>query len=72
MSHFAKLTLSCLLLTVWTCLGQNSLAEFTQLPPILEELYGCGPLLQPGQTYYVSTQGDDNNDGLSLEKAGAA
>lgn len=31
--------------------------------------FGCGPLLHPGQTYYVSRRGDDDADGLSWETA---
>ena len=35
-------------------------------PHAVDELkYGCGPLLQPGKTCYVSVHGDDKADGLS-------
>ncbi len=69
MSYLAKLILPLFLLTAWVCWGQNSLEEFSQLPAVQEDLYGCGPMLQPAQTYYVSLSGDDQNDGLSPEKA---
>jgi hypothetical protein len=39
-------------------------------PMVLDESkYGCGPLRQPGQTYYVSLRGDDNADGRSWAAA---
>ncbi len=69
MSHFSKLTLAVVLLTSWVCLGQNSLAEFSNLPSLQEELYGSGALLQLGKTYYITLQGDDKNDGLALDSA---
>ena len=31
--------------------------------------YGAGPMLKPARTFYVSTKGNDKNDGSSLEKA---
>ena len=31
--------------------------------------YGAGPMLKPGRTFYVSTKGDNKNDGSSLAKA---
>ena len=31
--------------------------------------YGAGPMLKPAGTFYVSTSGNDANDGRSLEKA---
>ena len=31
--------------------------------------YGCGPLLQPGSSYYVSLDGDDEADGASWQSA---
>ena len=34
-----------------------------------ESKYGCGPLLKPGKTYYVSLHGDDKNDGPSWAAA---
>ena len=34
-----------------------------------ESQYGCGPLLKPGRTYYVSLKGDDSADGLSWKTA---
>ena len=34
-----------------------------------ESKYGCGPMLKPGRTYYVSLKGDDKNDGLSWQSA---
>jgi len=34
-----------------------------------ESQYGCGPLLQPGSTYYVSLDGDDEADGASWQSA---
>ncbi len=34
-----------------------------------ESLYGCGPLEQPGATYYVALDGDDEADGTSWETA---
>ena len=34
-----------------------------------ESKYGCGPLLKPGRTYYVSREGSDEADGLSLRTA---
>jgi len=34
-----------------------------------ESKYGCGPLLKPGKTYYVSLQGDDAADGVSWRTA---
>ena len=39
-------------------------------PMVIDESkYGCGPMLKPGRTYYVSLEGDDKNDGLSWETA---
>jgi len=34
-----------------------------------ESKYGCGALLRPGKTYYVSQRGDDEADGTSWETA---
>ena len=34
-----------------------------------ESRYGCGPLLHPGGTYYVSTRGNDEANGRSWEAA---
>jgi len=34
-----------------------------------ESKYGCGPLTEPGATYYVSLAGDDKADGLSWDGA---
>jgi len=34
-----------------------------------ESQYGCGPLEEPGETYYVALDGDDGADGLSWETA---
>ena len=34
-----------------------------------ESKYGCGPMLRPGKTYYVSVDGDDAADGLSWKTA---
>ena len=34
-----------------------------------ESKYGCGPLLHPGKTYYVSLKGDDKADGVSWKTA---
>ena len=34
-----------------------------------ESTYGCGPLTEPGTTYYVSQQGNDQADGLSWDGA---
>ena len=34
-----------------------------------ESQYGCGPLLKPGRTYYVSLRGDDAADGASWAAA---
>ncbi len=32
-----------------------------------ESIYGCGPMIHPGKTYYLTPKGDDGNDGLSWE-----
>lgn len=34
-----------------------------------ESQYGCGPLLQPGRTFYVALSGNDEADGTSWESA---
>ncbi len=34
-----------------------------------ESQYGCGPLREPGQTYYVSLKGNDGVDGLAWDTA---
>ncbi|MCK9266435.1 right-handed parallel beta-helix repeat-containing protein [bacterium] len=34
---------------------------------INENIYGCGKNLAPGKTYYLSPNGNDNSDGLSLK-----
>jgi len=34
-----------------------------------ESKYGCGPLLKPRNTYYVSLTGRDNADGLAWDRA---
>lgn len=34
-----------------------------------ESKYGCGPLLKPGKTYYLSPKGDNAADGLSWKTA---
>ena len=34
-----------------------------------ESQYGCGALRSPGKTYYVSLEGNDRGDGLSLGTA---
>ena len=34
-----------------------------------ESKYGCGPLRQPGKTYYVSLNGSDEADGLAWDRA---
>ena len=34
-----------------------------------ESRYGCGPLLEPGKTYYVSLKGRDAADGLAWDTA---
>ena len=33
------------------------------------KLYGAGPMVKPGASYYVSSAGSDSNDGKSLKKA---
>jgi parallel beta-helix repeat protein len=44
--------------------------DLQNIPGIMEESrYGCGPLLYPGQTYYVSPSGQDRGDGRSWETA---
>lgn len=34
-----------------------------------ESKFGCGPLIEPGKTYYVRVAGNDAADGLSWERA---
>ena len=31
--------------------------------------YGAGPMVKPAKTFYVSTKGNNKNDGLSLKNA---
>ncbi|MFH1864937.1 MAG: hypothetical protein ABIK85_03565, partial [Candidatus Eisenbacteria bacterium] len=45
------------------------LLELAKPMVIDESKYGCGPMLKPGRTYYVSLTGDDKSDGLSWKSA---
>lgn len=72
-------------LCILTCLasvaafaGQDELVTDPNSPELLtlttplvvdESQYGCGPLLHPGNTYYVSLGGRDDADGLSWDTA---
>ncbi|MBI3948493.1 MAG: right-handed parallel beta-helix repeat-containing protein [Armatimonadetes bacterium] len=45
------------------------LQAFAKPMAVDESKCGCGPLRQPGETYYVSLRGDDKADGLSWPTA---
>lgn len=49
--------------------GHPSLRALAKPVKIDETQYGCGPMLRPGRTYYVSIEGDDQADGLSWRTA---
>ncbi|MBN2641664.1 MAG: right-handed parallel beta-helix repeat-containing protein [Victivallales bacterium] len=47
----------------------ETLQDFAAPTKIDESMYGCGPMLKPGRTFYLSLKGSDDADGLSPEKA---
>ena len=49
--------------------NSTELRELATPLEVDESRYGCGPLLEPGDTYYVSLAGDDLADGLAWERA---
>ena len=53
----------------YNALAGETLKDFARPVEIDESRYGCGPLLKPGRTFYLSVNGNDDADGLSPEKA---
>lgn len=47
------------------------LAAYAAPMQVDEAQYGCGPLLQPGRSFFVTTTGDDAADGTSWDSAWA-
>jgi len=45
------------------------MVELAQPLKLDESLFGCGPLLEPGKTFYVTLSGNDGADGRTLETA---
>ena len=64
-----------LVLTAWAEDGLDADPQSPELRSLAQPLvvdesrYGCGPLREPGQTYYVKTDGDDRADGRSWDRA---
>jgi len=49
--------------------ADSEMVELSQSLKLDESLFGCGPLLEPGRTFYVTLSGNDEADGLTIKTA---